>query len=258
MTFKKTESVRTEFTDKCRDLLSAARDSGCADSLNSLATELEAVTRRIAQGVVSGTRQAKEHFAGESLASIFAPDRVFEKFADKTAERPPRIFTFDPDVYVYELWCRTVLRNIWKSRHRKLNLEQTVPIFPSVEASIPIDYLQLSKPFSLDELLVIEAWPAVERLMLLCLSGLFVKLRKNELNVFVGAAEEALGLRFPRSFPTRQLLDEEEPSSRMSLVAELFHVKINTMSARWMRKKHLLRELSVVRDCEPDSISTID
>ena len=251
MTIEKSKNDTTVFTNACRNLLIAARDRGCAKSLDSLTLELEDVTRRIAMGVIVGGREAKEHFADESLALVFAPYLVFERKTIKTEERPPRIFRFDPDKYVYELWCRKVLRNLLRSQIRRVNLEQTVADFPSVEDSGPVDCLQLETEFSFEDLSVIHVWPAEERLMLLCLSGLFVKLQKSDWDVFVVAAAEALELRFPDPFPTRQLLDEEDPSSRMSLVAELFRVKINTISARWMRKKHLLRELAVVRDCEP-------
>jgi len=235
----------TQFDAKCEALLLQARDCGCRESLNELAGRLEPVAREAALSVIKG--KGKFDFADESTTILFATYEV-RKRNFEAQQRLPRIFSFHSQGGSFEAWCRTVLYRVYVSRQRKRSFTVNLESLPEKEAEEIIDLFQLHRQFAKDDLGVIFSWTAAERLTLLCLSGLFVKVPRSAWQQIITEAELELGRKFPSPFPIVQLLDLADPSERMAFLAELIGMKTNTLSARWMRKKTRLTELSIVRD----------
>jgi len=242
-TMEKTRT--TQFDSACEAFLVQARDYCCRDSLNELACRLEPVAREAALSIIRGTD--KFDFADESATILFAPYEVRKKNSE-IQERPPRIFSFDSQGGSFEAWCRTVLHRVYISRQRKRSFTVNVEFLPDKAVEENFDFFQLHCQFDEDDLEVIFTWTAAERLMLLCLSGLFVKVPKPDWQRVIIEAEEELGRKFPKPFPIVPLLNRNDPSERIAFFAELIGTKTNTLSTRWMRKKRCLTDLSILRD----------
>jgi len=243
------ESSTTVFDEQCERLLTLARVDGCPVALNELTERLRPSVRQFALQMMKGTRGMKLDFADESLAVVFAPYNVFEKRGGE--RREPRIFGFDWQEGNFEGWCSKVLSNYCASQQRKKSEVQSLPEVFDVADTEPLDWLRLHELFDDESLNLVTSWPPVDRLMLLCLSGMMVKIGQPLWLEFIEQAEADLGFELPHPFPVRLILDSDDPSSRMSIVAALLGRLTNTLSVQWKRKKHLLRELAIIQQYDP-------
>lgn len=246
-----TEKLISVFDLDCAELLARARDSQCTDALNELSVRLWACIERLAQAVARPiapfqTEMARE-FVGDSVAVICAP-YVVNEGKESEATRNPRIFAFDPSQGRFESWCICVLKNLWVSLTRTQRGEGNLVEPNSIPLECPIDWLSLHESFSQSDLKQVWNWSSGERIVLLCLSGLFVKVPAFDWKAMIRRFEDDRKENFASPFPAQALLDQESPSDRIHVLATWLNMRPNTLSQRWSRKIGKLADLTVIRD----------
>ena len=222
-------------------LLDQFRD-GVPQAVEELFRRLGPITRRIATEVTHGwDGWERDDFIDRALTELLAP-------------RPhavARILLFDPKVGPLEGWLATTLRNLWRSTCRR-----RVPPTASLPAdhAAPEERLEFAEaenalglPFSDADLRRIDVWKPRERVELLALSGLFVKVPPDTWERFLAECGRVLKRTLARPFPPEEVLAGDDPAARTRPLAAALGVRPNTLSQRWKRGKERLDGLDFVR-----------
>jgi DNA-directed RNA polymerase specialized sigma24 family protein len=155
----------------------------------------------------------------------------------------------------FEAWCYTVLRNrsfdaISKENRRHL-LDSTRPSPVSSDEDIRIAVeraIDSSQSFASDDLSLIRAWPHRDRLILLCLTGLWSKIPATEWGQWVADHRTEHGVPVQGEFPPSALSRCDQIADRNALLAETLQLRRNTLSVLLHRGKDRLLELRYVRE----------
>lgn len=89
---------------------------------------------------------------------------------------------------------------------------------------------------------LVRSWPLSCRLVLLAVSGLWVKVESSEWESWCRSAE------VPIPFPPESAILADGPLSPISQVAEAMSRRSNTISQQWRRWKRRLRQLRAMKD----------
>ncbi|OWK41130.1 hypothetical protein FRUB_05022 [Fimbriiglobus ruber] len=205
--------------------------------------------RKIAAQVArGGTRTQQDEFVAEALSELFVC----------RAKSPPRIASYDPTRGSLEPWLAGTLKNVWLSRLRAASSEPDNS-FVSLDPTRTADHSPAILPWHhaadlLDILFNaadedrIASWPPRERVELMCMSGLFVKLTETVWGQYLRDYESCTSIPLARPFPPAAVLAAENPADRTRPLAAALGLKSNTLSVRWMRAHQRLGELDVIRE----------
>jgi len=155
----------------------------------------------------------------------------------------------------FEPWCYAVLRNRWfdtigKERRRTV-LDTTRPSPFTADGDIRLAVEQAIdsvKPFGPDDLSLIRTWPHRDRLILLCLTGLWGKIPTAEWEQWVAEHRTRHGVPIQGDFPPSTLAQCDQLAERNALLAESLHLRRNTLSVLLFRGKDRLLDLRYVRE----------
>lgn len=206
--------------------------------------QIAAEVRRTAEAVArGGTRTQRDDFADDALGLLFGP---------RDGGRP-RIALYDPAKGGLGPWLASTLRNAWRSRQRSERRHRLAPLTGDEPAGDPPPFPWerlgdlLGSPFGSADQGRIAGWKAGERVDMLALSGLWLKLPPAEWESYLVAAEGVYRVTLPRPFPPPGV-SHESPADRQQRIAKALGIRGNTLAARWKRKKHLLADLGCLRD----------
>lgn len=155
-------------------------------------------------------------------------------------------------------WCRRVLRNWCIDRVREL---RRAPVHSETDLGLEepdglctpdswtdrptadtLDVLlDRKQPFGPDDLERIRSWKLRERLVLLALTNLWIKVPREEWSEWV----QEYGL--PEPYPPASCVVAGDQTERVRVLAECCGMLPNTLSQLWCRKKLLLAELDYIR-----------
>jgi DNA-directed RNA polymerase specialized sigma24 family protein len=160
-----------------------------------------------------------------------------------------------PGVAQFEPWCYTVLRNRWfdkiRKERRRHDLDTTRPSPVTADRDIRMAVeraIDSSQPFAPDDLALIRAWPHRDRLVLLCLTGLWNKVPAEEWGRWLADHRTRHGVPAQGDFPPSALCRCDQIAERNALLAESLHLRRNTVSVLLYRGKDRLLELRYVRE----------
>lgn len=226
---------------------------GCDEYLNTLSSLL----RRLAPMLVARWGQLGRDLIDE------APGRVWELI-----ERGK----FDPcRAESFKNWCCTVLRNLLYQMGRRekrrrgheitastleQNADTVYGILDELEATENTDsgiheieaedFLTAS--FSEADAARIRDWDMLDRIILLCLAGLWRKVPVVQWASWCDAVARERKLTAP--LPPDELLECETREQRLPVLASALDMRRNTLAQRWKRRKQLLHELDCVEDLQ--------
>jgi DNA-directed RNA polymerase specialized sigma24 family protein len=213
----------------------------------TLAAALEVIVRRVAREVAfGGNPTVREEFIEQALADLLTPRR----------HAGPQLRAFNPDTGPLEAWLAVTLRNLWRSRLRRLRRLLPTVAIGEREASAPVNSPTpwghaidlLGIPFPEGDLNVIRGWPSRDRVEALSMSGLYVKLPSDVWELFLAEYEQTVRIVLPRPFPPLAVTAAADPRSRTRPLATALGIdKPNTLSVRWGRVKQRLEELIFIR-----------
>jgi hypothetical protein len=178
--------------------------------------------------VARGKGHDRQDFIDEAPSFILGPQE----------DRPPRIAIYRPEEGQVEALLRTMLSRAWVSRIRRD--KPTLPLVADAPEHKAQDWAALlAEPFPTGELRQMAGWNALDRVLLLCLTGLWLKLPQEVWRDWVARC----GLTWP--FPPKEFLCSDKP--RLWL-AEALGMTTQQLYRRWHRKHHLLTEIQSLRD----------
>lgn len=155
----------------------------------------------------------------------------------------------------FEPWCYTVLRNRWfdtigKERRRHvLDTTRPSPVTGDGDLRLAVERaIDSSQPFAPADLALVRAWPHRDRLILLCLAGLWGKVPAAEWRRWVADHRAKHGVPVDGDFPPSALGCCDQIAERNALLAESLHLRRNTLSVLLYRGKERLLELQYVRE----------
>jgi DNA-directed RNA polymerase specialized sigma24 family protein len=155
----------------------------------------------------------------------------------------------------FEPWCYTVLRNRWfdaigrERRHRDADTNRTPPMAADSAVRLAVERaIDSSQPFAHEDLVLIRGWPNRDRVVLLCLAGVWNKVPAAEWDGWVAEHRERCGVPAPGAFPPAALGRCDQVAERNALLADCLHLRRNTLSVLLYRGKSRLLELRYVRE----------
>ena len=211
--------------------------------------EIQELVARIARQVAyRGTDAEKEDFVSDALTYLYEPRE----------NAAIRIMLYDPSKGQLEPWLARLFRNAWVSQQRQKSTQHRAdvplelvedcraPILPSWERMIDT----FGDPFSTRDLKIVEKWNPRERAELLSLTGIHAKLPSNTWEEFVVACEAEMSQPIDRPFPPIAAHENHQlsPSQRVARIATAMKIPANTLSVRWRRLKHLLKDLELIQN----------
>lgn len=154
----------------------------------------------------------------------------------------------------FEAWCYAVLRNKWleeverddRRRVRELHAGELAVADSQLRSALE-QASDSADTFGTDDLALIAAWPHRDRLVLLCLAGLWHKIPGHEWTCWVGEYRDRHGVP-DDPFPPNALAGCDQLAARNEVLAVALHLKRNTLSVALYRGKFRLSELRYVRD----------
>lgn len=201
---------------------------------------LEPLIRRTARRVAARAGQAGQDLIDESVSHVLHPRRITQWAED----RKP-----------FESWCFYVLRHhlidLVRQRNRQReNMTSTLkePADPRGAhgvSAVEIE-LDLGTPFSPPDVARVRVWKAIDRIVLLCLAGLW---RKVPAALWRKSAVEC-GLALP--FPPPGFGRCQDREERNEMLARAMGWRRNTLAQRWCRRRHLLDDLDFVHEVRED------
>jgi DNA-directed RNA polymerase specialized sigma24 family protein len=155
----------------------------------------------------------------------------------------------------FEPWCYTVLRNKWfdvmskERRRRDLDTTRSPSVTADADIRLAVERaIDASQPFASDDLALIRSWPQRDRLILLCLTGLWNKVPATEWGQWIADNRNTYGVPETGAFPSAALGRCDQILERNALLAESLHIRRNTLSVLLYRGKTRLLELRYVRE----------
>ncbi len=155
----------------------------------------------------------------------------------------------------FEAWCYTVLRNRHLDNLRQEQREQRHALAAAHQRREAVDLRHaLERAWARDEplgeldLRAVGAWSLRERLVLLCLSGLWRKVPPVLWGEWVDEHRRWHGTPPSGLFPPDELGDSEQLAERNGALARLLGLKRNTLSVCLFRGKARLASLRCVRE----------
>jgi hypothetical protein len=205
---------------------------------------LEPMIRQLARqvGARGCSRQVREDLVNEAFSWVLSPEHLAG---------------FDPAGGNFEAWCRRVLTN-WRTdrARREATQRRNFPAEGGAAGEPGIDPwpalaagLDLTLPFSTEDLGCLAGWEAHTCVLLLCLAGLWRKVPSPTWGAWVTSA----GLVLP--FPPAGLEECADRHARNRLLAEHLKIRLNTLTQFWARHARLLGRLAFIRALLPESAS---
>ncbi len=155
----------------------------------------------------------------------------------------------------FEAWCYSVLRNRWLETVRRDDRRQARERHPRdlevTDATVrkAIEHaIDATEGFRDADVAVIAGWPHRDRLVLLCLAGLWQKVPGRQWKTWVAEHREQYG-NPDDPFPPEVLAACEQIAARNAVLAVALNLRRNTLSVLLYRGKHRLADLQYVRDC---------
>jgi hypothetical protein len=193
------------------------------------------------------TASEREEFAADAITIICAP-----RESRRRRPLPPPLFSYDPATGTLGQWLGQVLRRQWIDRCRRrrplLPLEEAVLVPQEPGAPLHTASSLFAEPFCPRDLQRVEAWKVKDRIQLLCLSGLWLKVPEDWWERWVVEYEASRGLRLGRPFPASEVLALDSHNERKGPLSRALKIPLNTLDVYWHRKKGLLRELQCIRE----------
>jgi hypothetical protein len=155
----------------------------------------------------------------------------------------------------FEPWCYVVLRNRWldaankERRLRPLDDNAAAALAGETGLNLAVERaLDTSEPFGQEDLRLIAAWPPRDRLVLLCLAGLWEKVPAPDWKRWIVEHRDRFGVPDGEPFPPDSLPNCVQIAERNELLSAALNIKRNTLSVLLYRGKSRLLELRYVRD----------
>lgn len=204
-----------------------------------IAEQVQQVAERVAH---NGTRTQRDDFVADALTLLCGPRE----------HSRPRVELYDPTRGPFEGWLSATLGNLWVSKLRADGRRKTVPLHgEETDESVPFPWELvhgiLGPTFSPADRERVEGWQAGDRVILLVVSGLYLKAATADWERYLVAAEREFRVTLPRLFSLPVVADES-PGDRHTGLAVALGIPTNTLSQRWRRKKKWLAELDCIRD----------
>lgn len=154
----------------------------------------------------------------------------------------------------FEAWCYTVLRNNWleavvrdeRRRVREIGAGTCTVTDADVREAIE-RAIDAAGGFGSDDLAVISGWPHRDRLVLLCLAGLWQKIPGRAWVDWVREHRDTYGTP-DDPFPPDGLAGCDRLADRNAVLAVALNLKRNTLSVVLYRGKFRLAELRYIKD----------
>jgi DNA-directed RNA polymerase specialized sigma24 family protein len=165
-----------------------------------------------------------------------------------------------PPTGPFESWCYAVLRNrhLDRVRHEQAESRHAAvaarhrPEAEDVRAAVERAADSRAQVHAGD-LQLIATWPLRQRIVLLCLTGLWIRIKPSLWQQWVADYRQAYGSPVLASFPPPELQDCEEIAQRNGILAAALNLRRNTLSVWLHRGKPLLLDLQCVRELLPTS-----
>jgi hypothetical protein len=207
--------------------------------LEEIAETVRQAAERVAR---NGSRTQRADFIADALTLLYEPRE----------NSYPRIELYDPARGPFEAWLTVVLGNLWVSKRRADGRRKMLSLDGrEVDESDPFPWELvdgiLGPTFSPADYERIEGWNPGDRVILLAVTGLYLKSPDDDWERWLLAAEKVFRVTLPRPFPLAGVADDS-PADRHARIALALNMPTNTLSQRWRRKKDLLKELDCVRD----------
>lgn len=208
------------------------RDRKCMAAVRALVEIIAAMADRVS---ASGSLQLRRDFAADAPAEVFH-----------------RLRRFDPTRAGFRSWCSLVLRGLWIDRWRRWRRERArrvswdaLPCEPCLEdAPAPADGLaaqEMLPPRDLKHFA--RQWNPHDRILLLCLSGLWVRVPAEPWDRWLREAA------IDGPFPPAGFLDARNLSEGCAALAGPMGVKARTLMRQWFRKRAELAAVHSVKAC---------
>lgn len=163
----------------------------------------------------------------------------------------------------FEPWCYVVLRNRWfdatEKESRRRDLDVLVASSPASDPDLQLAIersLDSTDSFARHDLTLIETWPPRDRLVLLCVAGLWHKVPAADWGRWVAEHRDRFGFPHGESFPPEALADCDLVAERNEVLSAALNIKRNTLSVLLYRGKDRLLDLRYVRGCLDQSGET--
>lgn len=211
------------------DLALLARD-GSSEQRNRAWAALMPQVQEMARRIVRRTGGRRGSYVTEEFLddSCFVVLTRLDKWQPKSPFKP---------------WCYVVLRNLWRDRLRRQQVrhaqEYVEGISEAQASGQRSDGVDLQ--FSGNDIKTIDRWPDADRVFLLCVAGLWMKVPLAQWKQW------CLALDLPATFPPDQLKDKDEPPQRVHWLSEHLGIRPNTIVQRWCRGQERLRALDMFR-----------
>jgi hypothetical protein len=205
---------------------------------NTLTRLLQRQVENVARMTTRGsTATERNEFAADAIRLICAPRET----------KPPRICKYEPWAGPLEPWLSQVLNRCWIDQCRKQRAQ--LPLREAALVPGRIDAPSLfAEPFGSRDLHCLERWNVQDRIKLLGLSGLFVKVPNDCWESWVVEYEAARGFALDRPFPSLGVRSLDSHSERKGPLGLALKIPTNTLDVYWYRKKWLLRDLECLQD----------
>lgn len=221
--------------------------AGCANPArveeagNLLAECLGPLIRQVARAVArGGSLSDRTDFVDEALSFVIAPGKG----------KPARICACQIHSSL-RAWLRTVLRNSWVSNRRQWAArQQALEEFASRQHPPVFAWHSPPQTESLSDrdLDRLAGWEPRSRVEVLCLAGLWPYVPVPRWENWLAEYEGLRRLTLVRPFPGDDVLYCDKPADRLKPLAQALGYHTNTLSQRWLRSMHRLKELDFVRE----------
>jgi hypothetical protein len=145
-------------------------------------------------------------------------------------------------------------RDRWRKEQRHCRLlpldESALAIEDSVSQALQRSSLS-AEPFGRRDLLRLADWRVKDRILLLSLAGLFVKVSQHEGALWERWLKEYEAQRkisLPRPFPPSPVESLESHNERKRPLGQALGMALEALHTYWFQKKELLKELECIQD----------
>jgi len=238
------DPIDAQLTERCPKVAACLGEPTCDPAF--LLELLDEPIRHLAISIArhEGIGDAEEFADGAVFGVLLARKKKGPRITQWTNRGPQSLRS----------WLEMVIRHLARDHQRKLAVAarhlESLTLTPTWrDASMSEIADLLVAPFDTHELATIGTWKVQKRIEALCLGGLWKKVPptvwENWLRDWESERQRPLARPFP---PESFVFEGDDASSRITPLAAMLGMSPNTLSQRWSRHSHHLRQLRCLRE----------